>query len=174
MVACQREPAHTHHAPGGDSSWEEEIRHHLSDGYLVLGVGSRLRGDDAAGSIIAEKLNERGVSRAFDCGGVPENFVVQMERYLPCDILFVDAVDFGAEPGTVGFFGGEKSLPQSVSTHSAGLSPLMDFLSAGGATTCWVLAIQPADVGYGADLSEPVSRAVEEIVASPVWGAASP
>lgn len=138
---------------------------------MVLGIGSRLRGDDGVGSVIAEQLASMGFERALDCGGVPENFVGRIERLGPRDILFVDAVDFGGQPGQIEFFGGEKFVPQSVSTHSAGLSPLMDFLSAGGEVTCWVLAVQPADTSYGARMSEPVRQAAERILASDFWSA---
>ena len=157
------------HAPGGAGSWQEEIRHHLRPGYVVLGVGSRLRGDDAVGPVIAERLAERGFERAFDCGEVPENCLGKIEKLQPPDILFVDVADFEREPGAIGFFGGESFQIQSVSTHSAGLSPLMDFLSASCRAVFYVLAVQPADLTYGADLSDPVRQAVEEIVTAPVW-----
>ncbi|MFO8007432.1 MAG: hydrogenase 3 maturation endopeptidase HyCI [Candidatus Brocadiia bacterium] len=164
-------PSHPHSHPDAEeaSDWEDELRHHLRPGFVVLGIGSRLRGDDAVGAVVAERLAQAGLERALDCGGVPENFLGRIERLEPRDILFVDAVDFGGEPGQIAFFGGEKFAPQSVSTHSAGLSPLMDFLSAGGEVTCWVLAVQPADTTYGAEMSEPVQRAAERILASDFW-----
>ena len=150
-------------------SWQDEVRHHLRPGYVVLGIGNRLRGDDGAGSIIAERLAQRGFTNAFDCGGVPENFLGKVARLQPPDILFVDAVDFDAEPGAIGFFGGESFQAQSISTHAAGLSPALEFLAAECDAVCWVLAIQPADVAYGADLSGPVERAIEKIASSDVW-----
>ncbi len=168
---CRRgkHDAHLGHTHADAQSWEEELRHHLRPGFVVLGVGSRLRGDDAAGPIVAQRLAERGLPGAFDCGGVPENYLGKIEKIQPADILFVDVVDFDEAPGAVRLFGGESFQVQSISTHSAGLSPLMDFLAASCEAVCWVLAIQPADLTYGADLSEPVRRAVEEIVSSPVW-----
>lgn len=160
---------HSHHHSEGSASWEDGIRCHLRSGYVILGVGSRLRGDDAAGSVVAEGLAGRGLENAFDCGEVPENYVGKVEKLQPSAILFVDAMDFGQAPGTICLFGPQSFQVQSVSTHSAGLSPLMDFLSAACGAMCWVLAIQPADVTYAAELSEPVRRAIEEIVSSDVW-----
>ncbi|NIQ99246.1 MAG: hydrogenase maturation protease, partial [Gemmatimonadales bacterium] len=142
MTGVPPSPAHEHPDAEEPTDWEGELRHHLRGGFMVLGIGSRLRGDDAVGSVIAEQLAHMGFERALDCGGVPENFLGRIERLQPRDILFVDAVDFGGQPGQIAFFGGEKFVPQSISTHSAGLSPLMDFLSAGGEVTCWVLAVQ--------------------------------
>ncbi len=153
----------------GEDNWEEEIRSHFGASFVVLGVGNRIRGDDAAGPLVAEGLAERGLEGAFDCGGVPENYVTKVERLDPTDILFVDAVDFGAQAGRIGFFGGERFDAQSFSTHSAGLSPLMDYLSQSCRARCWVLSIQPERLGYSTELSEPVRKAVEEIVSSNVW-----
>jgi len=162
----RREP-HAH--PKGASSWEDEIRHHLRPGFVLLGVGSRMRGDDGAGSVVAERLAARGVPNAFDCGGVPENYAGLVAKLQPPDVLFVDAVDFGKPPGSVELFGGQSFQAQSVSTHSAGLSPLIEFLGASCSALCWVLAIQPADLAHGADLSPAVQKAVEQIVLSDVW-----
>jgi hydrogenase 3 maturation protease len=132
-------------------------------------MGNRLRGDDGAGSLIAELLARRGLDRAFDCGEAPENFLGTLHSHLPCDICVLDAVDFDASPGTVRVFEGTQFGAQAVSTHAAGLGPLMEFLRAEGGVLRWVLAIQPARVAFGDDLSDPVRRAVEQIVSSPVW-----
>lgn len=159
----------SHPHPEDGAPWEDEVRHHLRRGFVLLGVGSRVRGDDAAGSVVAERLAARGVRNAFDCGGVPENYAGLVEKLQPQDVLFVDAVDFGKPPGSIALFGGESFQAQSVSTHSAGLSPLIHFLAATSKAVCWVLAIQPADLTYGADLSAPVRGAVGQIVSSDVW-----
>jgi hydrogenase 3 maturation protease len=165
----ERPAAHAHSDADDFMAWTDEVRHHLRPGFVVLGVGSRLRGDDAAGPLVAERLAERGFDRAFDCGGVPENYLGRIEALRPPDILFVDAVDFGQPPGTIGFFGGERFAAQSVSTHSAGLSPLMDWLDEACDAVCYVLAIQPEALGHGEELSAPVARAVEQIADSDVW-----
>ncbi len=157
------------HADESGADWQAELRRCVRPGYLVLGVGNRLRGDDAAGSLIAERLAEKGCTGAFDCGEAPENFVGRLRSFLPCDICLIDTVDFGARPGTVRLFEGERFGMQAVSTHAAGLGPLMDFLAAEGEVNWCVLAIQPARTQYGQELSEPVRRAVEQIAASPVW-----
>jgi len=135
----------------------------------VLGLGSRLRGDDAAGSLVAEGLANRGMQNVFDCGGVPENYVTKIEKIAPTDIVFVDAVDFSEKAGTIELFGGSGFDYQSVSTHSSGLSPLMEYLSRTCDARLWVLAIQPESVDYSATLSEPVREAVRQIVSSSAW-----
>ena len=150
-------------------NWERQILEKVGPRYVILGVGSRLRGDDAAGPMVAEKLSERGMKNCYDCGNVPENYLGKIEKAKPTDIIFVDAAESGAEPGTIGFHGGESFDYQSMSTHSAGLSPLMDYLGESCPARCWVLSIQPKATEYGAEVSKPVRKAVERIVSSHVW-----
>jgi hydrogenase 3 maturation protease len=145
------------------------VRQHLRPGYVVLGVGNRMRGDDAVGPLVAEGLLERGFERAFDCGTAPENFVGPVSRLDPSDVLFVDAVDFASSPGEVRLMGGESLAPRTASTHAPGLGPLADLLSAEHRCACWVLAVQPETLRWGGDVSEAVARSIERIVASPVW-----
>ncbi len=147
------------------------MRRRLRPGYVVLGVGNRMRGDDAVGPLVAEGLLNRGFERAFDCGTAPENFVGPVSRLDPSDVLFVDAVDFGGSPGEVRLMGGESLGPQAASTHAPGLGPLADLLSADRGRTCCVLAVQPETLRWGADVSEAVARSVERIVASTIWAA---
>lgn len=153
----------------GEQGWEGEVRAHVGANPVVLGVGSTIKGDDGAGPMAAEGLAARGMKNAFNCGGVPENFVAKVEKVAPTDVIFVDVVDFDEEPGTIEFFGGDRFDAQSFSTHSAGLSPLMDFLSRSCSACCWVISIQPERLGYSTELSGTVKRAVEEIVSSDVW-----
>ena len=155
--------------PQALSPWEEEILRHLGPKVVVLGIGNRERGDDGAGSIIAEELAGRGVPRVFDCGGLPENFVVRVAAINPSDILFVDAVDFGAPPGSIEFFESESLGVQSASTHSAGLSPVMTFLTQSCRASCWLLAVQPEQLTWGEGPSQPVAEAVEAVISSVVW-----
>jgi hydrogenase 3 maturation protease len=151
------------------SPWEEQLVQQVRGGFVLLGVGSRLKADDAAGPMVAEKLAERDLERAFDCGTVPENYLAKAEKLQPDNILFVDAADFGGEPGDVRFFGGDRFGDQAVSTHSAGLSPLVEYLENASDARCWVLSIQPARTDYGGDVSPEVARAVESIAESDVW-----
>jgi hydrogenase 3 maturation protease len=138
-----------------------------------VGIGNRARGDDAVGSIIAERLRLRGVTNALDCGGTPENYLGRIGKLLPGGILLIDAADLGREPGAIELLGEGALQAQSISTHSAGLRPMMDFLSAVCKAGCRLLAVQPAQVSHGAGLSPAAEAACRTIVASDVWGVLS-
>jgi len=149
--------------------WQQELRRNVRGALVVLGVGNRERGDDGAGPEVAERLAARGLACAFDCGTAPENYVAQVEALGAAHVVFVDAADLGAAAGTVAFMPAGELPVQSVSTHSAGLAPLVEFLEAGCGARCWLLAIQPEHVAQGRGLSGPVGAAVQQITSSPVW-----
>ena len=46
---------------------------------LILGIGNRLRGDDAVGSILAERLAKKLDVPIIDEGNVPENYLAPIE-----------------------------------------------------------------------------------------------
>ena len=108
---------------------------------------------------------------AFDCGTAPENFVGKLHELRPQVVFFMDAVDFGAAAGTVRLMApGELACP-AVSTHAAGLTPLVRYIASACRADCCVLAIQPRDTRMGAPLSDAVERAVAQIIRSGVWRA---
>lgn len=77
---------------------------------LVVGVGSRMRGDDMVGPYTTDLLKERLdsgdeliVSKLdiIDADVMPENFSKPMRESDADLILFIDAVDMNLEPGTI-------------------------------------------------------------------------
>ena len=69
---------------------------------LVIGCGNRLRGDDAAGPLVVERLQKRGLPagvRCLDAGTAGVDAVLAMrgaER-----VVLVDACSSGSAPGTI-------------------------------------------------------------------------
>jgi hydrogenase maturation protease len=73
----------------------------------VVGVGSTLRADDAAGMLIVERLSEEFPKEAHPqllyCPGetAPENYSGCIRAFKPTHILVVDAADIGLAPGEI-------------------------------------------------------------------------
>ncbi len=128
---------------------------------VVLGVGNRFRSDDGVGSLLAEQLEGQTNVHVIDAGAVPENYLEMVARLRPDTILILDAVDFGGAPGDLNILEPELVGPSDVSTHALSLQTTADFLKARTQARLAVLAIQPADIGLGTELSEEGSRAVE-------------
>lgn len=128
---------------------------------LVLGVGNRLRGDDAVGSLLAEKIPESQNLQAIDAGDAPENYLGVIEAANPQIILLVDALDFGGSPGDVAFFGLDQLGQTAMSTHGIGLPLLFRALEILPAPEVIVLGIQPGQTAFGSQLTVQVQKTVE-------------
>ena len=95
---------------------------------VVIGVGNALRGDDAAGLLVARGLSGRGIENVHESSGETASL---MELWEGADVLLLaDAAQSGAEPGTVlRFDGSETPLPEAFppcSTHAFGLAEAVE------------------------------------------------
>jgi len=130
---------------------------------VVLGVGNRFRRDDGVGSLLAEQLEGQTNVHVIDAGAVPENYLEMVARSRPDTILILDAVDFGGAPGDLRILEPELVGPSGVSTHALSLQITADFLRARTQAHLVVLAIQPADIGLGTELSETTDRTMDKL-----------
>ncbi|MEA3312360.1 MAG: hydrogenase maturation protease, partial [candidate division WOR-3 bacterium] len=96
---------------------------------LVIGVGNRMRADDAVGPLAIDRLQESADTpenwMLIDAGEVPENALGLVEKEKPDRVLLIDACDWDAEPGEVHFFTSEEILKlpiRTISTHGVPLS----------------------------------------------------
>jgi hydrogenase maturation protease len=140
---------------------------------LVVGCGNLLRGDDGVGPILVRHLWENGVpegARLVDGGTAGMDVAFQMrgaER-----VVIVDAAATGAAPGTVYRVPGAEleDLPplQGLHTHSFRWDHAIAFarwaLGDACPTDITVFLIEASGVGLGADLTEPVESAMEQVI----------
>ena len=131
---------------------------------VVLGVGSDLRSDDAAGIRVAERvalMSLPGV-RAVIGGTAPENATGEIRRIDPTHVLIVDAADLREVPGAVRLIEAEEVGGISFCTHTLPLSVLSTYLTKETACRVFILGIQPKSLAFGGGLSGEVEAAVEE------------
>jgi len=153
---------------------------------VVLGVGNRLRGDDAAGCLVCDELqgtvpvsSESGNPGipgdlclddsvfVLDCGNTPENYIQPVVDRNPARILVVDCCEYGAKPGEFRLFSRPEIEQLSyglLSTHTLPLTLTIEMLSLQTHATIELLGIQPERIEFGEDLSEPVRRALPAVV----------
>jgi hydrogenase 3 maturation protease len=137
----------------------------------VVGVGNRLRRDDAAGSCVAERLCDAGYTPVFDTETVPENYLGALMAAAPGIVLFVDAADHGGAPGECRLATVDALAPRLASTHAPSLALLAGLLQSRG-IECWLLGIQPTSTAPGSGLSPAVESAVEMLVEALTTGPA--
>lgn len=138
----------------------------LREPACLVGVGNPLRRDDGVGPWIVGAV--RGALSGthvtlFDAQDVPENFVHAIARADCRNVIFIDAVAAPGPPGTI-VFGPLAGFPEAegFSTHRLALSLSGRFLESAGKAV-FLLGIVPADLAFGAGLSEPVARAAETV-----------
>jgi hydrogenase maturation protease len=135
----------------------------------VIGVGNALRGDDAVGLAVAERvraLAPEGVE-VLEVEQEPTRLIDAWEGADPA--LVVDAAQSGGEPGTVRRFDAStEGVPARVfrsSTHAFGVGDAVELARALGRLPARVVVygIEGADFTAGAGLSERVAAAVDEV-----------
>ena len=131
---------------------------------VVLGFGNRLWGDDGAGSILAERLQEANPGAPIIDGGmVPENFLEKVAAARPESILLIDAGDFGGAPGEWRLFSGEELAFTGISTHAGSPRMLATYLERRTGAQVTLLVIQPGKPGQGETLSPEVEASLSSL-----------
>lgn len=135
---------------------------------LVLGLGNRLLGDDAAGPLVVEALagasTPAGIRVCWRDGGTL-GLSLLPEIEAADALLVVDAARFGAPPGTVRRFEGAEMDAQlggrKRSAHELALADLLGAAALVGRLSPQraLVAVEPASTAVGLDLSPDVARA---------------
>jgi hydrogenase 3 maturation protease len=127
---------------------------------VVMGIGNRWRGDDAAGPLVVEALAGRTPARCIDAGEAPERHLGEALAGSPASIVLVDAVDFGGHPGELAVFAPEEMKGRLAMPHRVPMGTMMSYMRAMSGANLLLLGIQPAQTEFGEPVSEPVRRAV--------------
>jgi hydrogenase 3 maturation protease len=128
----------------------------------IVGVGNRLRGDDAAGPRVADRLAGLEGARVIDAGTVPENFLGTLLSGGSDLVVFVDAVDHGAPPGTYCITTADSLASGTATTHAPSLRLLAGLLHGRG-IECWLVGLQPGSTTPGAGLTRAVAEGVKAV-----------
>lgn len=118
---------------------------------LWLGLGNADGGDDAAGLRLAESLHHLHLPNVSTAALHPEHWIAHAHIPHSAHVIFLDAADFGAPPGSAALFDAaqiQSRYPQ-ISTHRIALSTLARLMVDRGAAGVWLLAIQPVSLQSG-------------------------
>ncbi|WP_048149843.1 hydrogenase 3 maturation endopeptidase HyCI [Palaeococcus ferrophilus] len=136
---------------------------------VVCGIGNDIRGDDAVGVIMAERLRESLNNPkvvVLNCGEMPESYAGKIVRENPSHVLFVDAVHFGGRPGEVVLADPEGTLGEAMSTHGMPLRLLARYIRENTSAKLLLLGVQPAHTAMFAEMSPEVRDATEKLLAA--------
>jgi hydrogenase maturation protease len=128
----------------------------------VFGLGNEWRGDDGVGVEVARRVGGRVVE------GEPIALVDALAG--EDDVVVVDAVSSGADPGTIFRFEvGDEPLPVKLfgapSTHALGLAEAVELARSLGRLPRRVLVygVEGESFGFGQGLSVPVAAAADRL-----------
>ena len=128
---------------------------------LVIGIGNTVRGDDAVGLRVVERLGLSETVVQHD--GEPASLIALWEGQ--DEVVLVDAVTSGQDAGTLVEIDATTSiLPSGMchSTHALGPAEAVELARALGKLPprITLVGIEGADYSFGAGLSAEVSQAV--------------
>ena len=132
---------------------------------LVLTVGNGMMGDDAAGLVLAKKMQREPLEgwEVLHGGSAPENILHRVREKAPSQVLVVDAADMGLQPGEIRLVSDQLIQdPFLLTTHSLPLTYLMDAIRE-FTPRVELLGIQPETVYFGFPISTCVQEAVESV-----------
>ena len=147
-------------------------------GTIVLGIGNRLGGDDAAGTCVVDVLNpalralSTGRHRAkallptkimtIDAGTAPESYTSVIRRHRPDLLILVDAADMGLSPGALRTIAPEKISVLSFSTHHMPLSMFISYVEE-FCGKILLVGVQPERTETGEHISKAVRKSVKKL-----------
>jgi hydrogenase 3 maturation protease len=122
----------------------------------IVGIGDELSPPDRLGMYAARQIGKQHLPGVivFLAGTVPESVTGPLRRYRPGHVLFLDAADMGARPGSLAVIESEQIHASLLSTHVLPLSVVMDYVEREFGTGVTLLGIQPDLTGADKDLSD--------------------
>lgn len=144
--------------------------------YVVLGLGNRIQGDEALGSLVVERLLSDTTILArlpdpasVDCldGGTIGLGLLPLIEAVD-GLVVVDLIDADRAPGTILDLDGESLLRRDIvlGVHDLGATELLatlHFMDAMPRRTR-VIGIQPKEISLGVDLTPEVASAVPSLI----------
>ena len=131
----------------------------------VLGIGSELRADDAAGFLVAEELKKIKDSKlkVFLGSTAPENLTGEIIRYKPTHIIIIDSVDTDQKPGFILLVDPEEVGGVSFSSHMLPIKMIVDYLLESLKCEIIIIGIQPKILTFGETISKEVKKSAKQI-----------
>ena len=129
---------------------------------LLMGVGNDIRGDDAVGELIVREF-ESDEWETVDCGSIPENHIIMVEKDEYDIVVLVDAADMGLDPGEVRIVDRELLGVFTMSTHALPLSLVIDYLEE-RVDEVYLIGIQPKDMRLSEEMTPELHDAKDKVI----------
>lgn len=146
-----------------DSAAQEIVKRLGGKRFGVVGVGNTLRGDDGAGPAVIAYLAGKISVPIVDASEVPENYGGWVERENLESVVYIDAVEFGGEPGEFRIIPLQKLMMSASSTHRLSLHYVIRYLEEEWGGDAILVGVQPKRITLGEGLSDEVTAGVHRL-----------
>ena len=150
-------------APADAMNLREEVARKVEGKVVVMGIGNPSRGDDAAGSQVAERVRRAPGVHVIDAQDVPENYLCQIADQHPDTVVLIDCVDMKSAPGSVALFEDDQTIAYWPNTHRVPMSLIVDYLKRTTGARILLIAIQPGQTDFLQPISHGVLSSVEAV-----------
>lgn len=136
---------------------------------VILGVGSELMQDDAAGIVITQNLikkygEDNTNFKIYSTYTNPENYTKIISDYNPDHIIIIDAANLNKQPGSVTYIPLEAINDLTLGTHKISLIMMIKYLKEVISCEFTVIAIQYRSVGFDGKMTKEMKEGVKQIV----------
>lgn len=151
----------------------EQLEECMRGRVCLMGLGNVDYGDDGFGVRLAERLVAEGLPNITIAGTMPERYIGRPTEEPYDYLIFLDAAEFGAAPGSVVFLNAEEMaarFPQ-ISTHKISLGLLAKWIEDSGKTKARLLGVQPESLKNSDELSPAAQKSLELLssILSDLW-----
>ena len=148
-----------------DNEFTKLLSTHKNDAILFVGIGSELRGDEAAIKTLVEKIQNLQKEKIYAIWTEtrPENFLSEILETKTKHVIFIQANKFGGNPGDT------KIIPikehDIKSLHESPLTSLAHYLNHELNATSSILMIEPKNSIIG-NISDEINTTVDLVIES--------
>ncbi len=151
-----------------DKSWRSSLRTLIaqwqsSPKIALVGIGSELRGDDAAGLLVVRGLTGNERLLPIEAGPAPENHSYRLRRFQPDLVILIDAAQMDLAPGDIRLIDLNAIDGFGASTHTTPLALFAEYIRAELGCETLLIGIQPGDTTFAAPLTPEVKSAVWQV-----------
>lgn len=148
--------------------WQDRSKH-----IVFVGLGNKLRCDDAVGCYIVNQLKEKinlENFHFFDVGETVENYLTKILSVKPEYIIFVDAVKGNSQEENFLLLSPDKLQNYTFSTHNISLPTIVEYISKyvqeefSYKPTIYVLAVKIKSTEFAEQLTEETKTIADEFV----------
>ena len=136
---------------------------------IILGAGSELKSDDAAGVAITNNLidiygeDRQENLKVYSGNTAPENYTGLIKRFKPEHVIIIDAADINEEPGSAMIIDPCVVSGVSFSTHMLPLKVMIEYIKKDVGCNITIIGIQPQDLSFAGEMTPKVREAVMDV-----------